>query len=126
MKTFVHIGLPALVTFLMVLIGCEEKPPLLAPIPDIGVDTAYVEISPSFAGFSKPQDILIGNDQLLYVADTDNDRVVMMNRAGQILSQRRVLRPISLAQNTKLDLLVGGLVVTQNGDSAGAVFRIHL
>ena len=126
MKILVRILLLVGVTFLMVIVGCEEKPPLLAPIPDTGVDTAYVEISPSFSGFNKPQDILIGNDQLLYVADTDNDRVVMMNRAGQILSQRRIIRPISIAQDSRLDLLVGGLVIAQNGDSAGSVFRIHL
>ncbi len=109
--------------------GCEEKPPLLAPVPESAFDTSYVQITPALGGFTRPQDIMIGNDQLLYVADTYGDsagRVVMMNRAGQILSTRKMLRPVSLAQDSRLDLLVGGQIIAPNGDSVGAVFRIHL
>jgi len=69
---------------------------------------------------------MIGNDQLLYVADTRANRVVMMNRAGMVLSERSILQPMSLAQDTRLDLLVGGVIVSVNGDTAGAIFRIHL
>ncbi len=117
------------VSVLLIHSGCEEKPPLLAPIPETAFDTSYVQITPPLAGFTRPQDILVGNDQLLYVADTYGEgagRVVMMNRAGQILSTRKMLRPISLAQDSRLDLLVGGQIVAPNGDSVGAVFRIHL
>ncbi len=114
---------------LAILIGCQEKPPLLEPIPDTVFDTAYVELTPGFSGFTRPEDIIIGSDQLLYVADTYGDesgRIVMMNRAGQILSTKKMLRPIAIAQDSRLDLLVGGMVVAPNGDSVGAVFRIHL
>jgi len=127
MKDFRHsIVLSAV---LALVLGCQEKAPLLQPLPDTVFDTAYVEITPPFTGFTQPQDVLVGNDQLLYVADTYGDgsgRVVMMNRAGQILSTKRMLRPISLAQDSRLDLLVGGMIIAPNGDSVGAVFRIHL
>lgn len=109
--------------------GCEEKPPLLQAVPETTFDTSYVQITPPFTGFTNPQDILIGKDQLLYVADTYHEghgRIVVMNRAGGILSQRRMLHPISLAQTSNLDLIVGGMIVAANGDTAGALFRLQL
>lgn len=69
---------------------------------------------------------MIGNDQLLYVADTRANRIVMMNTAGQILSSRHVLHPLAIAQDSRLDLLVTGVTLASNGDSAGSMFRIHL
>ncbi len=108
--------------------GCQDKFDL-ATLPqqvDILVDTAYVELEPPFGGFTQPEDLMIGNDQLLYVADTKGDRVVMLNRAGQVLSTRRMQRPIALAQDSRLDLLVGGEITLSSGDTAGAVFRLHL
>jgi hypothetical protein len=110
-------------------LACQEKPPLVEPLPDVAVDTAYVQITPPFSGFTNPQDVIIGNDQLLYVADTygeESGRIVMLNRAGQVLSTRRMLRPVSIAQDSRLDLLVGGQIIAVNGDSVGALFRIHL
>jgi hypothetical protein len=111
------------------LSSCQQKPPLLEPLPDTVFDTAYVQVTPSFGGFTNPEDVMIGNDQLLYVADTHGEgtgRIVMMNRAGQVLSTRKILRPISLAQDSRLDLLVGGKILAPNGDTVGAIFRIHL
>lgn len=90
------------------------------------LDTAYVLIDPPFRGFVQPEDILIGNDQLLYVADRAANRVSMLNSAGQMLSSREILRPVSLGQDTRLDLIVGGEIVATNGDTVGALFRIKL
>ncbi len=112
--------------------GCEDRPNLPEPNYASTLDTSYIQVYPPLGSFTNPQDVLIGNDQLLYVADTDGDRVVMMNRAGQLLSSRRILKPISLAQDTRLDLLVGGTIEVATGDTAApfrnvaAVFRIHL
>jgi hypothetical protein len=117
-------------TFLLLvfLFGCEEKFDL-STLPQQGAstqDTSYVQLSPGFPGFDGPQDVMVGNDQLLYVADTRANRVVMMNLAGGQLSARTMLHPVSLAQDSRLDLLVGGEVVASNGDTIGALFRIHL
>jgi hypothetical protein len=113
---------------LIAVSGCEKKFDLstLPQQQDAVLDTAYVQIFPPFSGFSGPEDVMMGNDQLLYVADTKANRVVMMNRAGQQLSQRTMLHPLSLAQDSRLDLLVGGEIVAANGDTAGAIFRVHL
>jgi hypothetical protein len=117
-----------IVFLLIILAGCEEKFDL-STLPQQGAatrDTSYVQLSPAFAGFDGPQDVMIGRDQLLYVADTRANRVIMMNLAGAQLSARSILHPASLAQDSRLDLLVGGEVVAANGDTVGAIFRIHL
>ena len=120
----VIVGITVLIGFLA---GCETPPPL-PPLQEVAViDTSYVEVSPPFFGFTNPQDILVGNDQLVYVADTDSNRVILMNRAGQMLSTRTMLRPVSLAQDTRLDLLIGGEIAVPNDTlRLGALFRLHL
>ncbi len=124
-----HIGVAAAL-MLIFAAGCQERFPLeRLPDPSIAVivgDTTYVEITPPFEGFNGPRALLIGNDQLMYVADTKNNRVVMMNLAGQILGQRAILQPVCIAQDLRLDLLIGGAIVVTSGDTIGAVFRIKM
>jgi len=112
------------------IIGCEQpfdtsKLPNPASKYVIG-DTSYVEIYPPFEGFSEPSAILIGYDQLLFVADTKKNRVVLMNTAGEILSERYILQPISLGEDYLLKLFVGGSVIEASGDTVGAIFRLNL
>ncbi len=90
-------------------------------------DTNYVEIFPPWGGFAGPRSILMGNDQLIYLADYAGNRVLMMDASGAVLRQRSILHPVSLAQNSKLDLYVGGEAIAPNGvDTVGAIFRIAL
>ena len=125
------ITIPLFVGTILLLVavsGCD-KPMNITDIQQLQgavLDTSYVLIDPPFTGFSGPEDVMVGNDQLLYVADTRANRVVMLNRAGQFLSARPLLHPISLAQDSRLDLLVGGEILAPNGDTVGAIFRIHL
>jgi hypothetical protein len=117
-----------IVLTISLLAGCEEKFDLSSlPVEGAGrKDTSYVEITPPFSGFTHPQDVMIGNDQLLYVADTRGNRLVMFNLAGVLLSERSILHPVSIAQTKRLDLIVGGEIVASNGDTIGAIFRIKL
>ena len=110
------------------VIGCQEKFDLSTLPQETGttLDTSYVELFPSFVGYEGAEDIHIGRDQLLYVADTRANRVVMLNRAGQFMSAKSMLHPRSIWQDSRLDLLVGGEMISVNGDTAGAIFRIHL
>jgi hypothetical protein len=126
MKKAAYILSAFIVAILGLISGCEEKPPLIAEQPDYTRDTSYVQVLPSFSSYVGAQDILIGRDELLYVADTKANRVVMLNRAGQLLSARTMLHPRSIAQDTRLDLLVGGEIIIANGDTVGAIFRLHL
>lgn len=125
-KVSIYVAL--LMAILLLSGGCQKKYDLstLPQQEEVSIDTSYVQIVPPFVGFTEPEDIMIGSDQLLYVADTRANRVVMMDRAGGLMSERTILHPVSIAQDSRLDLLVGGEVVAPNGDTLGAIFRIHL
>src|SRR6267143_1341797 len=112
--------------------GCEKRFDLSTlpnpqQVPTVG-DTSYVEIYPPWGGFESPRAILAGNDQLMYVADYDRNEIVMLDAGGNVLKRdSRIMHPISLAQNSKLDLYVGGEVIAPNGtDTIGAIYRIFL
>ncbi len=117
-----------LITFLA--IGCQEKFDLanlpVGTIINVG-DTTYIEIVPPFTGFNNPTALFAGYDQLIYIADTDNNRIIQMNEAGVILETRSILKPIAISQDLRLDLLVSGEMINPaNGDTIGAIFRIKL
>ena len=121
-----------LLFFAAVLIaGCQKQYdlsslPSAATLPAVG-DTTYIQKGP-WEGFNHPRTILYGADQLFYVCDTDSNRVVMLNLAGQILSVRSgILHPISVGQDSRLDLIVGAETLEPStGDTIGVVLRIHL
>jgi DNA-binding beta-propeller fold protein YncE len=98
---------------------CGEKIKLPTSLPfsqDKALDTTYVQISPVWteAGgipFKEPQDVFIGYDTYIYIADTGNDRVVKMDRRGEFIDQYPVPHPIAVAQDPLLRL------ATVSGDS---------
>ena len=109
MKTRTPISLSALLALVLISSGCQKKPEL-PPEPPGNVatgDTIYVEIYPPWRGFNRPHTILVGKDQFFYVSDYGTNRVLMLNAAGQIMASRSVLHPAGLAQDSRLDLLVG-------------------
>lgn len=112
--------------------GCQDKFDLatLPKATDLVVigDTTYVEKSSWTGIFNKPRSILYGQDQLIYVADTYNNRIVMLNQAGQILSvSDTILRPMAIAQDLRLDLIVGAETIERStGDTIGVLLRIKL
>ena len=95
-------------------------------------DTVFVEIYPPWGmlssgiQFNEPRAILVGNDELFYVADYGNDRVLILNAGGQVLAARSFRKPTALAQDTRLDLLVAAEVQRPNGDIVGAIMRVHI
>jgi hypothetical protein len=129
-------GIFAYSSFLMLagvllLGGCIEKFDLHT-LPDAGTvsvigDTNYVEILPPFGGFTSPRGMVVGNDQLIYVTDYGQNSLIMLDAGGRILKTRSILHPMVVAQNSKLDLYVGGETIAPNGrDTLGAVYRIYL
>ena len=112
------------------LAGCDRTVPSLSDfdrsIPTDSVGTVkYLELVPPISGFNAPQGLLFGYDQLLYVADTRNNRIVQMDLSGQILSTRTLAMPYAISQDKRLDILASGLVVSGQ-DSIGALFRYRL
>ena len=92
-------------------------------------DTIYVQLNPVWDGFNHPQDIMVGREPFIYVADTDNDRVVMLNLSGQILSSRSIKHPVALAQDYRLNLIVvAQFDTTVNGSTQtfSAVYKLDL
>ena len=127
-KLFFHIILLSLISTWLFVAGCAEpiETPTGTAVKLIG-DTSYVEKNIWSGIFKKPRAIIYGLDQLLYVTDTENNRIVMLNQAGQILSVSKPIRkPISIAQDLKLDLLVGAETIEPNGDTIGVLLRIKL
>jgi len=69
-------------------------------------DTLYIQQSPIWTGFNRPQDIMIGKETFIYIADTDNDRIVVLNLAGHIVGSRQIKQPVAIAQDFQLNLIV--------------------
>lgn len=96
---------------------------------NIGGDTVFVQVNPPWDGFNKPQDIMVGREPFIYVADTDNDRVVLLNLDGQILSQRNIKKPVAIAQDYRLNLIVCAQFDTSIGgvtQTFSAVYKMDL
>lgn len=122
---------------LALLMGCDEqKFPVESlatggPNANIG-DTLYVQQFPNWEGFQQPRDVTVGNEPFVYVADTDNDRIVMLDIAGNVIGfSKPIRRPVSLAQDKRLQLLVcAEFDTTLPGRTApttfGAVYRFDL
>jgi len=108
MKKILLINLILITAF---LISCADKFDIgifdnVGRDTNIGGDTVYVQLSPAWEGFNKPQDIFMGREPFIYVADTDNDRIVMMNLDGQILGTKAIKKPVAISQDYELDLIV--------------------
>ncbi|MGA8263077.1 MAG: hypothetical protein WB779_01400 [Ignavibacteriaceae bacterium] len=115
------------------IIGCEKKfdtAQLTGPNnANIAGDTVYIQLNPPWTGYNQPQDIIIGREPFIYVADTYNDRVVMLNLNGDILGSRTFKRPVALAEDHKLNLIVCAemdTVVNGVTQSFGAVYKLDL
>jgi hypothetical protein len=96
---------------------------------NFGGDTVYVQLNPVWAGFNRPMDIIIGREPFIYVADTDNDRIVMLNLDGQILGTRSVKKPVALAQDYRLHLIVCAqfdTVISGQNRTFNAVYKYDL
>lgn len=113
---------------LLICLSCADKlelPTDTGGLGNIAGDTVYIQINPPWGGFNKPQDVYIGNEPFIYVADTDNNRIVMMNLAGTILGTREIKRPIEIAQDYQLNLIVCAEFDTL-GQTFSAVYKIDL
>jgi DNA-binding beta-propeller fold protein YncE len=101
------------------LVGCADK--LKLPVDQGGTtgsgDTAFVKINPSWDyahGFdlSAPNDIIVGPDGLVYIADNGNDRVLVLDRSGIVQTFGclsgidSIAHPTGLAFDDRLNLFI--------------------
>ena len=140
MKLFLHIGLGIL---LVSFFGCQEDKYNVNSLPQSTTnanisDTMYIQQGipwgdarfPQSGTLNSPQAVIVGNEPLVYVADTYNNRIVMMDIAGRVIGySQRIQRPVALAQDKRLQLLVCAEFDTVlQGQTAtfGAVYRLNL
>ena len=72
------------------------------------------------------QKILLSEENhLVYVADTDNNQIVMLNLDGQRLRTRSIKHPVAIAQDYRLNLIVCAQFDTL-GQTFSAVYKIDL
>ena len=116
------------------LFGCGQKFDLsqLTAAPgnaNITGDTVYIPVNPAWGGFKKPEAMIIGREPFIYVADTYNDRIVMMNLNGNVIGSRNIKRPVALAQDYEFNLIVCcelDTVVKGVTQTFGAVYKLNM
>lgn len=131
--------LPLTATMILVaaLLGCQEVHFPVSSLPQGNVntkfgDTVYVLQNPVWTGFNHPQAVIVGNEPFIYVADTDNDRIVMLDLIGRVIGySQRIRRPVALTEDKRLQLLVCAQFDTLLPGRAtpttfGALYRIDL
>ena len=124
--------------YLLIVIGffssCADK----LDLNDLGADdgggnvtgdTVYVRINPVWEGYNKPQDVMVGREPFIYIADTDNDRIVLLNLDGQRLGTKAIKKPVALAQDYLLNLFVCAqfdTVISGQTQTYSAVYKLDL
>ena len=117
------------------LSGCGKELDLsqfpLNKSPQVIGDTVYIPIFPVINGFSQPNDILVGKEPIIYIADMMNNRIAQMDLSGALISYSDfILRPRKIAQDRNYDLLVIASVIDTIPpnilDTVDAVFRFRL
>jgi hypothetical protein len=111
----IKVRVPSLILVILVSIGGCQSPYDINDLPQANSfqssgDTTYIQTG-EWGGFNRPNGILYGRDQLFYVLDTYNNRVVMLNQAGNELSELEILQPLAAAQDTRLDLIIGASAI---------------
>ena len=124
---------------IVILNGCsdtifgEKGPNISAEFPPVPPTDAkpieFIQLAPEWTGFNHPEDVMVGYDELIYVADTRNDRIVQLDINGTVLGAISIPRPVAIAQDRKLDLLVAGRKDTTIGGQAislACIYRVNL
>ncbi len=95
--------------------GKRIKLPTNIPQPSaVTTDTTYVPITPEWTTangipFNQPQDVHVGFDGFVYIADTGNDRIVKFDQAGNFITEYAgIKRPQSISQDQLLQLIATG------------------
>jgi hypothetical protein len=134
-----------LTIFMLLFCGCQEDKFNVNSLPKTTgnsniSDTMYIQQGipwgdsryPQSGTFNGPQAVIVGNEPFVYVADTYNDRIVMLDIAGRVLGySQRIQKPVAIAQDKRLQLLVCAEFDTllpghTTSTTFGAVYRLNL
>jgi hypothetical protein len=93
-------------------------------------DTSFVAVNPDWTGFNKPQDIIVGNEPLIYVANTGDNEIICLDFSGKEIGRSvKVMNPVAIAQDYKLNLIIcGEFDTTINNETItyGAIYKMNL
>ena len=125
-----------IITAALLLSSCNEKSNIVDPstLPkatgQVVSDTNYIQIQPPWGGFNDPKDVKVGFDDFLYVAEPNDDKIVMVNLAGTILGfSQYVMRPVAITEDRRFNLIVAcEYDTTVNGSviTVAAIAKISL
>ena len=119
---------------LMLISGCEGYFGKKTDLDFIDVpiynnrQVAYVPIQPVIGGFVNPVDVIIGFDELLYVADAGTEEIISFDLAGHELGRFKVKGLQAIAMDRRLDLLAIGkidTVVVNTALTLSCLYRIE-
>jgi len=119
-----------------IYLGCSDKIQQPGDLPDPGIynpDTTYVMITPVWTEadgleYNHPSDVIIGYDRSIYIADTDNNRVVRLDLAGNFIESYNVDHPTQIAQDRGLDLLAvtdSSTILRRDYSAGGDFVEVH-
>jgi hypothetical protein len=121
---------------LALLLGACEKPLgdktdlsfIDVPVYDMEV-IAFVPIQPAIKELVYPTDLMIGFDELLYVADQGANRIVCFDQSGKKLGSFTVPGVKAIAQNRSMEIIAIGTrdtVISGNTYKLDAIYRLSL
>lgn len=90
---------------------------------------SYIPIQPVVNGFSYPTDIIVGYDQLIYVADSGAGEIICYDLAWNKLSSFAIPGLSTIAQDRELDILAVGTFDTTISAvkyTLSAIYRLEL
>lgn len=106
------------IPLLLILMGCEnffgEKTPIDFLDPPVFEESeiAYVPILPVWDQMEYPIDIVVGWDELIYIADSVAEEIISYDQAGNELGRFPIPGLIAIAQDRSLDILASGTLDT--------------
>ena len=123
-KTILTYFILLFTTFVLFNCGHIESLPTVSEAEQS--DTAYVHIFPDWEkdefGFNTPKDVLVGDDGYIFIADSGNSRIVVLDQAGVVVTDdefgnnfqdlgeikvpgKENIEPLQLSQDSKMNLL---------------------
>ncbi len=101
--------------FTLLSCGKRIKLPTNISQPSTGIiDTTYIPVSPEWTAangipFNQPEDVHVGIDGYVYIADTGNDRIIKLDQGGNFVAQYcGIKHPQSISQDQLLRLIATG------------------
>ncbi|MCI4668335.1 MAG: hypothetical protein MRZ79_09365 [Bacteroidia bacterium] len=92
-------------------------------------EIGYVPILPVWDDMEYPVDIIVGWDELIYIADSVAEEIISYDQAGNELGRFKIPGLIAIAQDRSLDILASGTldtVIVRDTFTLPTIYRLDL